>query len=247
MKRLLAGILLFTGLTSPVYAEDSSSLTGAASVSLASDYMWRGFNLYDGSSVQPSVSADYDTGYGKVGGNVWAHLSAEGGTTGIEKFTEVDYTLAYTNSYDAFTFKVGHIWYTFPKDSDNIDDSAEVFATVVIDDAALGCPFALTPTLSVYHDYDLVDGQYYELGISHTLSTDALGKGFSITPYAAFGFASDQTPLYAEDGFVQSTFGVSTTLNWGDITVTPSANFTAEADDNLNNEFWYGMNFGYSF
>jgi hypothetical protein len=240
---VLGSALLFAA---PALAE-TSAFNASASVSFNSDYMWRGFNLYDGSSIQPSISVDYDTGYGTVGGNVWSHLSAEGGTTNIDKFTEIDYTLTYALALDPIAVKVGHLWYTYPKDSDNLENTAEIFASVVIDDEALGSPFPLSPTLSAYHDYDLVDGQYYELGISHTFEPKGLGDGFNFTPYAAFGFAEDQTPVYAANGFVQSTFGVSTSLSMGDVAVTPSLNYTAEADENLKNEFWFGMTFGYTF
>ena len=231
----------------PCAAEDTSPLTGSASVAFLSDYMWRGFNLFDGSSIQPTVGAEYDTGAGKLGANVWAHLSAEGGDSAATKFTEFDYTLSYAFSLSPLSFKVGHLWYTYPISDDNLEDTAEFFGTVVVDDAALGSPFALNPTFSVYHDYDLVDGQYYELGLSHAFEIPALGDGFNMTPYVAFGYAQNQEPVYAEDGFVQTTFGVSSNLSLGSFAVVPSLNYTAESDNNLKNEFWFGFSLSKGF
>lgn len=234
-------VSIMGALAAPCFAEDSSPVTGSASVAFVSDYMWRGLNLYDGTGIQPTAGLEYDTGYGKLGGNVWSHLSGEGGSSSSSKFTEVDYTLSYAYSISPVTFKLGHIWYTFPADSDDIEGTAEFFGTIVVDDGALGSPFALNPTFSVYEDYDLVEGEYYELGFSHPFDVPSLGDGFNLTPYVSFGFAQNEEPVYADDGFVQATFGVSSNLTLGSLAVVPSLNYTAESDKNATNEFWFGM------
>lgn len=232
-----------TSLPQALHAEDKNWALGV-SVGFYSDYMFRGFNLYDGSSIQPSLSASYDTGYGTLSYSPWMHLSAEGDRQ-EEKFTELDHTLAYTISADALTFKVGHIWYTYPKKSDGLPDTEELFATLVWDDSNVS-PFSLTPSLSVYHDYDLVDGQYYELGLSHNFNVKSLGEGFNVTGFAAFGFAGNSEAIYANNGLVQVTTGLSTTLNWGDIAVGPTVNYTFGVDDNTVDELWFGMSLSYS-
>ena len=172
--------------------------------------------------------------------SVWAHFSAEGRTSASTKFTEIDYTVGYERSFGALGVAVGHVWYTYPRDSDGIDNSAEVFASLSYD-------MVLSPSLSIYHDYDEFDAQYYELGLSHLLEVPTLGEGFAFTPFVNVGFASDADKVYADDGLVQVTFGTYFDLALGDVAITPSLNYTAESDDVAENEFWMGTSLSYSF
>ena len=205
------------------------------------DYMFRGFNLYDGVSIQPSVAASYDAGdYGSFGASVWSHLSGEGEVSPTKKFTEVDYTASYNKSFGIVGISLGHIWYTFPGYTDQFPNSNEVFASIALDTL-------LTPTLSAYHDYDEFDAQYYELGLSHTIETDALGEGFNVTPFVTAAFASNAEKVYADDGLVHVTFGASFDAKLGDITISPSLNVTRESDDLAQNEFWVGTSFSWSY
>ena len=238
---ILPALLLAAFSTTPVRAEETTEQPWGVetSVDVFSDYMFRGLNLYPGSSIQPQVTGSYTTEFGTLSGNVWAHLSAEGGDAeGVDAFTEIDGTLSYTYDAEAFSFSVGHIWYTFPDDDDDIDDTAEVFGSLTLNTL-------LSPTLTVYHDYDEFDTQYYELGLSHTF--EAIAGEASLTPEVEFGFGTDTEKVYADNGFIQSTVGLSLDVPVGDLSVTPNVHYTFEADDNAVNEFWFGTALGYSF
>lgn len=245
MKLRISGILL--GAISavalciqPVIAEESSDLSLGLTTDFNSDYMWRGFNLYDGTSIQPSLDANYNLGsMGNIGLNVWSHLSAEGGQGAAEKFTEIDYTAHWDMAFDAWSVSVGHIWYQYPRNSDDIEDSAEVFASISHD-----C--AINPTLKVFHDYDQYDNQYYELGFSHEFETSALGDGFKTTPYVAVGFADNAEKVYDEDsGVTHVAVGTSFNFQTGDLTVSPNLNYSFKVDDATQDEFWVGVRLGY--
>lgn len=248
-KLVLLSVASLSALVSPLAAsaEDGASpLTVSSSIGFYTDYMFRGTNLYEGTSIQPAITVTYDTGMGQLSGGLWMHLSGESDRQ-EDKYTELDETLAYQFSVDALTFKFGHLWYTYPDSDDNIDDTAEFFAAMVINDADINPILSLTPTFSVYRDYDLYDATYYELGLSHTFAIESLGSGFNIAPFVAFGFASDAEKLYANDGLVQTTFGVNFTATLGDVQVVPSINVTRESDDNAVNEFWVGTSLIYNF
>lgn len=219
---------------SQLIAEDSA-LSINLSTAFNTDYLFRGFNLYDGASIQPSATIAYETeGFGTFGGSVWSHLSAEGNRKD-EAFTEIDYTLTYDISYEAFSFTLGHVFYTFPKDdNDLILSSNEIFASVTAD--AL-----LAPTFSFYHDYQAFDAQYYELNFSHSLEIDQLGKGFNTTPYVAVGFASNSEKVYNDDGATHVAFGTSFDLTLGDVAFTPSLNYSRKIDESTVSEFWMGI------
>lgn len=206
-----------------------------------SDYMFRGSNLYDGVSLQPSLEIGYNIASDwSVFSSVWSHLSGEGAQGASDKFTEVDYTAGVSYDLDPATLSAGAIWYTFPDDDSGLEATGEFFGTVAFD-------FTLNPTVEFYHDYDEFECQYYALGFSEELTSSAMGNGFNITPYVVAGFASNAERVYADDGLVHVTFGLSSALALGKIDVTPSFQYTAESDDNTENEFWFGVDLGYSF
>jgi hypothetical protein len=234
-----------TSLVSSATAEESESpFSVDFNTYIASDYMFRGQNLYDGTSVQPSVGVNYDSDFGTLSALGWAHFSAEGDRQ-EEKFTEVDATLSYSYTFDPLTVSIGNSWYTYPRSKDEIDNTAEAFITLIFDDTEYS-PFLLTPTVSVFHDYEEFDNQYYELGLSHTFEVGSDANPFVFTPFAAFGFASNAEKIYEDNGLVQITWGVSWEFESGDVSVVPNLSYTHKIDDNTVNEFWFGLSFGFS-
>ena len=240
----LIGALSTTAHAQDAAAEPESPFSVDLAAALASDYMFRGQNLYDGISIQPSATASYDTGAGTLSAGLWMHLSAEGDRQ-AEKFTELDATIAYEIPLDPVTLKVGHLWYTYPNDDDEIADTAEFFGAVSLDDSEM-LPFALSPTLAYYYDYREIEYHIFELGMSHKFECEGLGKGFNTTPYVTFGFVSDGEVLYEDDGLAYVNLGTSFEMELGNISVVPSVNYTFEVDDNTVNEFWILTTFGYT-
>ncbi len=248
MKKIIIILSIFSVFSSSaLVADNGSPVSTSLSVGMYSDYMWRGFNLFEGASLQPSVTVNYDTGAGILSGNLWAHISAEEDSSSAERFLETDETLSYTIDFSPFTLKLGHIWYTYPDSDDDIEDTAEVFGTVVWDDSKFNSIFPLTPSLSLYYDYDVYDAYYYELSLSHAFTAPSLGEGFNFTPFAAIGFGKDSEKVYADDGLVQATYGVSMNMNLGDVSVVPSFNYTQKQDDRTVDEFWFGTSLTYTF
>jgi hypothetical protein len=240
MYRFLLGV--FVALT-PALAlgQDARPWTLDLSTTFASDYMWRGFNLYDGMSIQPSLAGTYEVpSGGTFGASVWSHLSAEGNRK-AEAFSEVDYTITYSHTFDPVTLTVGHAWYTFPEDNTNLTTDSNEYFFVASFDAMLN------PSVSYYRDYDTFDSNYYELNLSEEVTLSALGE-FTFTPFVSLGFASESEKVYADDdGLVQGTIGASWTVMMGDVSLTPSLNYTREVADVTVSEFWISTKFSYSF
>lgn len=129
MKKIIvaiaAGLVCF-GATQ-VLAEDDSKFSLDAEVGFLSDYMFRGVNLYDGTSIQPSVTAGYDLGI------LLGHSLL---TYGIKVQLKViirmkslmkDYTLAYALPIDIVTLSGGLIWYTYSHDHVGNVDTLRIF------------------------------------------------------------------------------------------------------------------------
>ncbi len=237
--KLIKGLLL-TGLLSVAgMAHADSALTTDFRLGLFSDYLWRGFNLYDGTSIQPSIASSLAVGPGTLTGSVWGHLSGEGSDgASVENFTEVDYTLSYSIPVGSATFTAGHLWYTYPDSDDNIDNTAEVFGSIAL------AELPLSPVVSVFHDYDLYDATYIELGLSHVFD---VGSESSLTPYVAFGFGAHADKYYAEDGLVQTTVGANLQIPVDSVSVIPGVHYTFESDANATDELWFGTTVSYVF
>lgn len=212
-----------------------------SNVGFFSNYMFRGQTLYDGPSIQPSVTGAYDTGEGEVSLNLWMHISGNSRSTErAPRYTELDETIKYSNSFGPVTVSIGNAWYTYSdyQDGTNIEDTAEYLVSATYDSY-------LTPTLSFYKDWRVYHSQYFELGISHEYS-EVVDDDTSITPFAAFGFSSNGEKIYEDDGLVQVTTGVSSNLTMGDITVTPTINYSFKVDENTINQLWFGISFDYA-
>lgn len=241
IRSIIPAILGFLAIVNCARAQDDKAWSVDTAVDFYSDYMFRGFNLYDGTSIQPSITLNYDSGSAGVSHvSLWMHLPGETQDR-PEKFTEMDATLSHDITFGDLTFSVGHVWYMYLDEvEEGSPESAEFFASVSVDTF-------LTPTFSVYHDYREFDAQYYGLLFSHTIESAKLGEGFNITPYVDFGFASHAEKLYADNGLVQVTVGVSSELSLGIFSVIPSVNYTFESDEYALNELWVGLSLGYSF
>lgn len=235
---ILSSIFL---LNSPLQAEEQSpAFTVDTSAAIFNSYMFRGFRLYDGTSIQPSITAGYDTGWGVLSGNLWMHLTGDSDAVASERFTELDETIKFEKEIGSFVFAVGNAWYTYSDYSDgtNIPDSAEVFGSIVYDSI-------LSPTFSYYHDWREYDSDYFEIGFSHEFS-ELDSSETTLIPFVAFGLGANGEKVYADNGLEQITTGFSLNMGVGDVSIAPNVNYSFKIDDNTVNQLWFGITAGYS-
>ena len=182
-------LLIFTILIAaafPAFAEETNGpeVSGSASVDIMSQYIWRGWQLSDDSVIQPSVGITYEG----LGANIWSNYDND--TTAI---TETDYTLNYTFNIEKFGFDVGYIFYTFP-DSDF--DTQEIYASASYD-------VILSPSLTVYYDFDEGEGAFIVAAIGHSL---AFPKDISVDVGASVSYNASNLVMGAVDGDAFSDF-----------------------------------------
>ena len=174
----LAVSILALGITAtPLFAEEEAP-SADLSVSLLSKYVWRGFELSDGSMViQPSMTV----GYKGFAANFWGNLDTdqdkdmytEGDTM---NWNETDFTLSYDGSFDMFDYGVGYIYYDL---QDGLSDTQEVYVSATLNTF-------LSPTLTIYRDIDAGPSTYVTLGVSHSFPVTekyALDLGFEASYY----------------------------------------------------------------
>ena len=250
---MLKKVLLFTlfaALFTPAFfaiaeetIDEQAECDKPWSVDLQTDfysaYMFRGQNLFDGASIQPSIVAGYDFGdIGSVGGYVWSHLSADEQVPSEDRYTEIDYSLFYSFEINIVSLEAGLLWYTYPREHDNINDTAEFYGKIALD-------LPLNPSLTYFRDYEEFDVDYYQLGISQEVEAPFLGDGFKFTPYLTMGFASNSEAIYEENGLETITIGATFDTSLGDFGVIPNVHYNFKIDDNTDNQFWFGVTFKY--
>jgi len=88
-----------------------------------------------------------------------------------------------------FSFEVGNIWYTFPKASgqDYYNSTREVYASVAYNNDIV------TPSVSLYYDYDLMEGFYGNVALNKEFAlSDQLTLGLDV----ALGAGDDDYMAY---------------------------------------------------
>lgn len=216
--------------------ESTSSLpfTFSLSQSIQSAYIWHGYNFGDNGVWQGSG----EISYWELTFNIWYNFDFD-----TSDVNEVDYTLVWNHTWPAFEemlwTDLGIIFYDFP----NTDGEAtgEIYA-------AIGANVFLNPTISLYYDYDEVDGLYITFGISHSVE---VADNAALDVYTLIGVEND---YYGENGFSHWQIGASLPFSFecpltgGEIVVAPNVDASVQLDNEfVDDEFWGGITFSYTY
>ena len=234
-------------------AEDiESKLEFNLSADFFGKYVWRGQNLNDDPVFQPGASVTYEGLTAGVWGNL--DLTSINGESG--EFTEVDYFLDYSADVpgvEGVGFSVGIINYHFPSVA---GDTTELYWGFSFDTL-------LSPSITVYHDIDQVDGTYASLAIGHTFEdifTLESGESVGLELSASLGYAdSDYNTAYWGVNSSKAndlTTSIAIPFEIAGISVTPSLNYVTLLSDTMratdsydtsSDYFFAGISFSKSF
>lgn len=220
---ILAGTLTIglASLGSPESARAEDKPEADASVSILSQYIWRGFELSkDSLVIQPSLTV----GYKGFAANLWGNLDTDqfGMTSDTFNWNETDFTLSYDGSYEKLGYSIGYIYY----DLDGADDTQEFYGGLSYD-------ILLNPSLTVYRDVDNYKGWYVTLSVSHSFPVK---EDIALDLSATAGFLDIDDTDYSElhNGLLSAsvTFPVNEYIS-----ITPELDFSfalsSKADDYL--------------
>ncbi|MDZ7641762.1 MAG: hypothetical protein U5J62_07060 [Desulfurivibrio sp.] len=220
VKGYLQGValgVLGCGLLASSAVAGEEAPTAEFAVDTYSQYIWRGYAFSrDSLVIQPSMTV----GWKGFSANIWGNLDTDLWGTDSKKWNETDLTLAYDWSMDDFDLGAGYIFYGL----DGAEDSQEVYLTAAYNTM-------LTPTLTIYRDFDAYPGWYLTLGVGHSF---ALSDTLALDLGAQVGYMD--TDGY--DAFHDGQLSASISYPVGQyFTITPTLAYSfalsSEAEDTL--------------
>ncbi len=253
-QRIIIAVFVLISVFSAgnVYAGEPA-VSGSASVDIMSNYIWRGQKLSNSWVVQPAVGITY----GGFGASIWGNYDSDrseagSASSGHGEFSEVDFTLTYSRSFDTLTLTGGYIYYAF----DGANDTQEVYLTASYNTL-------LSPALTVYYDYDEGNGAFIVASAGHAFSLpkDILLK---LSAYASYNMRNKVMGLN-DDGDRFSNFynaEISSSLTipiTKAISITPKIAYSfplsgdakeaigSVSDDGRKDIVYGGLNFALSF
>src|SRR4030066_863908 len=181
MRTVRVSMVVLTVLLGMVFAGSVFSaepkVSGAASVDVLSNYVWRGQKLTNSWVIQPSVGITY----GSFGANIWANYDSDSKideSDGHGEFSETDLTLNYCFSVEKWNFSAGYIYYAFT----GANDTQEVYLST-------SYSTLLNPTLTIYYDYDEGNGAFVIAAISHSFNVFK-GSSFKLGASASYNISN---------------------------------------------------------
>jgi len=234
----VAGLVIAMMLGMSVSVRAQSALTVEADATVASHYVWRGYDVLGGAKlpVMPSVTFAHESGFSANAWGSWALLDRSG-TDGKD---EIDVTLDYSRAIDdKLSASVGFIYYLFP--NTDVWNTSELYAGV-------GYDVTGNPSLTVYYDNEWIDGSasgsgwYVSVAGEHGVNAGSL----TIDLAANVGIASNS----AFTGLQDFNLTASTSVPVGSVSLTPFVTTTFVFQDAVNSDAFVafgGVSVSYAF
>ncbi len=173
-----------------------------ANVGVASQYIFRGVPQNEQGALQADMGVSLPTdGDGTLSFNYWSNwdLSNDAGDAVLPngnggKLSEIDLTGSWSKDLNGTAFEVGLISYNFPNGAGG--STTELFASFGWD------KWGLSPSVTVYVDFDQVDGAYLNGSISkgyevseNTSAEVSLGLGYTDEDHASAYYGAAESGL----------------------------------------------------
>ncbi len=249
-KYCLVGFIVLACSVSIGLAAEAEKVGFEVTADYFSKYVWRGQNLDDESVFQPGFSINYMGFTASIWGSL--EMTSVNGNSG--EFTEVDYSVDYSGMFpdiEGLGYSVGMIYYDFPNTSFN--STTEVYWGFSFD-------LPLSPSITVYHDVDEVDGSYVSLAFGHSieriieLSSD-MPMGMDIGANFGWGSSSYNRSYWGVGGgkMQDLTLSAGFPVCVGSWTIRPNINYSTMLSDSIraattkSDNFWAGVGVSVSF
>ena len=221
----------------------------------ASEYIWRGFDLYDDSAAfQPSLDLDlFGTGFSV---NIWQSTAC---TKGYGEAEEFDYAVTYQNSlFNDSKYKteysVSYVYYDYFRINDDKADAQEFNMSLSWPDI---CSFGVTPTYTVAYMYPSepsstaarlgLNGFAHILGLSYDYVIPDMEQPITLSWDITYNDGQGGTSV--EHDWSHMTWGLATGFDYGPGSFAPAVYFQTSMEDSVNteDEFWATLSYSISF
>jgi hypothetical protein len=206
-------------------------------VTLASRYIWRGFDCIadDRHAIEPSITFDF--GKSGVWFNAWSAFALAD-----TDFVELDLVVGYDRALsEDWMLSAGAGYFTFPSMPNYPDENS---ATPEVSAGVTLTSFPLSPNLTFYYDFNMGDGLY----TAFSLSRGFLVKEKLISSTVLAGYTRQYREIGVDPGFSDICLGISADFDWKALTLAPSINYVIVPNETINdeNEIWVGLSVGWS-
>ena len=230
MNRSILAIAIAFASPGVISAQEGASILPihvTAAADPVSTYVFRGVNVTHAPAVQPWATVSL--GSTNVSLTAWASFAVtdrdrivpystmltRGGTD------EVDLTAAFSRTVGPVALGAGYIAYIYPSD-EQAYTTQEIYGTLGL------ATVLLTPTLSVFYDFDggdagnvdAIEGLYASLSIARSIPL-----GVPLDVGASIGY-TDQEALRADHGLNDANVSLATAIPVGRLVITPGIVYT---------------------
>jgi hypothetical protein len=272
---LLAATVAVAQESQDELSESRGGLHGVAGASWDSQYIWRGFNVFNNNVIHGNSAINalvdlnlFDTGFGV---SAVGHQSLSDALGELQRW---DGTVYYQNglftgeSY-ATNFRLGYVYYYYPKDNFGLTQDL-MEGHVVLSWPSLLPVKGLQPSYAfaymrpgMKHDWldpsfgDNSTGMFHIAMLDYAFTVPALLASMddqAIKLHSELVYNTGVSPFgtQVKSGFSDAVVGASTDFAFGanrNIILTPSVyyQFSIEETVNPDNEFWAGISLKYAF
>jgi hypothetical protein len=252
--------------------ETAAQTEVGAQLDLFSAYVWRGVTYTNKPVAQPDVWISFPAGNASITAGGWANIELGKYDDPEDDFSESGglsaFNVAEFNPYAEVSFSAGKaalaggiVGYIYPNDLDEAPNGGldsesntwEVYGTV-------GFDVPLAPELSIYYDFDKVQGAYIEGAVTHSVplgETHTLDLGGLVGLNLGQGFSEDDESFnFADDGLTHVDFSAGVPLTAGAFAITPlvhlqvngddATKFHSPSSDGSDFKLWGGVSIGWS-
>ena len=222
----------------------NADIQAQGSIGLFSDRVFRGQNLYDGSSLQLHPQIGLNTQIGLIYVAAFTHFAVDNTDSSMaaprKSFNEYDFELGDKLSFDDFSIAFGQRWYTYSRTTPRLKDTGEAFAE-------LETAIISHPHFTIAYDEVKHKGWYYEAGLEQPVSIGLDDERSAVVPSVTMGMSSSlndgSNPIYADDGIAFVDVGLKGIFGLSEgISLQPEMHYTEEVDDATDSEFTFGLN-----
>lgn len=250
----IGSLVIIVTVSGLAEAADESSLGFEVTSDFNSKYVWRGQNLVDDWVWQPGISVSY----GGFTAGIWGDLNLTDENNQSGEFDEYDFYAEYgIDLAEGIALSVGYIDYKFPSGG----NTQEVYA---------GIRFAafLNPSVTVYYDFEDINGTYVTAGIGHSIEkiadlTESIPVGLDLSLSIGWGDSNYNEGYWADSignaidssGLNDLTLKIGFPMSIGSWTFTPSINYVTLLDSDIReglpsgdkDMFFMGLSMGTGF